>query len=450
MSFSKGNTLKPTSADMFIQQEILASTSTPDKRQTIHEDFENRLQHLKQKVSDTLTFLHQERNDFLPQEDIIIPSRKDDHVSKEIDLDSIRKEAKKPEEIAKVQNIAESEVSVVIKRAEDVVNELKTSSADLTNKVAEISQDLDFIKTEFTNEIENDTNKILNELSGEKAILDNSNDLQLKSEEVFKFLENEASSPTTPLKPDFDLSIDLTPEKHSFADSNKVVTFQSPESPTKIPIAKPRQLESKQKEKDFYLGDITVSPTDSELLSKIPVSSKGKVKTIKKHSKDPLKEFVTLSKDVNWDDADTEVVVTSDPIVKTTVTRITSVASPEATRSKIPVLHTEALSPKELSEKFDLSQKSKIPVLQSETTTRMTSPDSIKSYDSNLVSPASDARYSNKSSTLDSDSETDSRRSPPLKGILKKTAFRTVGSSSGSDVALHEAGAESSDDESGT
>lgn len=435
---------------MFIQQEILASTSTPIKSETIQEDFENRRQHLKQKVSDTLTFLHQERNDFLPLEDIIIPSRKDDHVSKEIDLDSIRKETKKPDEIAKVQNIAESEVSVVIKKAEDVVNELKISSAELQNKVAELGEDFDFIKTDITNEIENNTNKILNELSGEKTILDNSNDLQLKSEEVFRFLENEASSPITSWKPDFDLSINLIPEKHSFADSNKVVTFQSPESPTKIPVAKPRQLESKHKEKeDFYLGDITVSPTDSEILSKIPVSSKGKIKTIKKHSKDPLKEFVTLSKDVNWDDADTEVVVTSDPIVKTTVTRITSVASPEATRSKIPVLHTEALSPKELSEKFDLSQKSKIPVLQSEST-RMTSPDSIKSYDSNLVSPASDARYSNKSSTLDSDSETDSRRSPPLKGILKKTAFRTVGSSSGSDVALHEAGAESSDDESGT
>jgi hypothetical protein len=37
---------------------------------------------LKMNVNDTLTFLHQERNDFLPEEDIIIPSRKDDHISK--------------------------------------------------------------------------------------------------------------------------------------------------------------------------------------------------------------------------------------------------------------------------------------------------------------------------------------------------------------------------------
>lgn len=92
-----------------------------------------------------------------------------------------------------------------------------------------------------------------------------------------------------------------------------------------------------------------------------------------------------------------------------------------------------------------MSAKSKIPVLVTETT-RIVSPDMI-------ASPGSETKSSIKSSSLESDSDSDScaQTPPPLKGILKKTAAaaRMVGSSSGSDVALHEEGSELSDDESG-
>ncbi|KAJ8977879.1 hypothetical protein NQ317_016149 [Molorchus minor] len=191
----------------------------------------------------------------------------------------------------------------------------------------------------------------------------------------------------------------------------------------------------------------------------------GKVKTIKKHSKDPLKEFVTLSKDVNWDDdEETDKIistVTTDPIVKTTVTRITTENSPEQTKSKIPVLNTQSLSPTEMTERYDIevSPNSKIPVLKTEST-RITSPetthvertiispDSTKLIETTTTIMSPGSRMSTKSSTIDSDSDDDSRRSPPLKGILKKTTIRTIGSSSGSDVALHEEGAELSEDDS--
>lgn len=414
MSFLKGNKSDASNSQKFVRTEQSVTTSTPVKTETTtQDDFENRLQGLKKKVSDTLTFLHQERNDFLPQEDIIIPTRKDDHVSMHIDLGSIKKESKR--NLNDVHRVASNEVSDIVKKAEDTVNDLKSDLVSLKKESRKHS----------------DINK----------------ELQLRSEEAFKFLENEASSPICAKK-------DYDSDQVDVIDSNKIVNFKTPDSPTKIPVAKPRQQPQQSKNVDHVLNENrSGSPTECDLLSKIPVSSKGKMKTIKKHSKDPLKEFVQLSKDVNWDETDAveTAIQTADPIVKTTVTRITPIPSPEATKSKIPILHTEALSPKELSEKFDLNQKSdrsKIPIIHHETT-RITSPDSIKSFDSNLVSPSSEAKYSVKSSTVDSDSETDSRRSPPLKGILKKTPFRTVGSSSGSDVALHEPGAESSEDESG-
>lgn len=103
------------------------------------------------------------------------------------------------------------------------------------------------------------------------------------------------------------------------------------------------------------------------------------------------------------------------------------------------------MSPAKLAENYEVSAKSKIPVLVTETT-RIVSPEM-------LASPGSETKSSMKSSSLESDSDSDScgRTPPPLKGILKKTAAapRTVGSSSGSDVALHEEGSELSDDESG-
>jgi hypothetical protein len=220
-----------------------------------------------------------------------------------------------------------------------------------------------------------------------------------------------------------------------------------------------------KREKDIdllfsYDGRDSVSPTDDDLLSKIPIKG-GKVKTIKKHSKDPLKEFVKLSQDVNWDDSDdniTEKFVknVTDPIVRTTATRITNEPISEKIKTKIPVLHTETLSPTEITERYDVSPKSKIPILKTETT-RITSPETTyvertiisptQVVETTVVSPGS--KVSTKSSTIDSDSDEDSPRTPPLKGILKKTSIRTVGSSSGSDVALHEEGAELSESETG-
>lgn len=200
-------------------------------------------------------------------------------------------------------------------------------------------------------------------------------------------------------------------------------------------------------------------------LTKIPVAVKTtKVKTIKKHSKDPLKEFVTLSKDVNWDDdEETSKImssVTTDPIVKTTVTRITTETITEP-KSKIPVLLPEALNTSNNSEKSESENtpKSKIPVLKTETTC-ITSPETTV-VEKTIISPDSTTKVvetttttispGSKTSlnTADSDSEEDSRRSPPLKGILKKNSVRTIGSSSGSDIALHEEGAELSEDDSG-
>lgn len=306
--------------------------------------------------------MHQERNDFLPEDDIIIPSRKDDHISPTIRLDLSNLKRKSGEDLKNVENVAESEIADVIKIAEDVVNDLQDQDDSLDN--------LDSLKDD----------SIVN--------------AQEKSEAAFNFLENEIIG-----QHDEDSSL---------------------RSPTKssIPVAKPRQIS------DLELDDKT--------------SKACKVKTIKKHSKDPLKEFVKLTQDVNWDDdilteniAQTVTTTTTipDPIVKTTVTRITSETTP---KSRIPVLHTEPLSPSELIEsKFEISPKSKIPILKTETT-RITSPDTTKS-------------------TIDSDSDEDDspRETPPLKGILKKTSIRTVGSSSGSDIALHEEGAELSESETG-
>lgn len=520
MIFSKG---------VLQDKEVISPAST----EVIEESFVDPIAILKKNVSDTLTFLHQERNDFLPEEDIIIPSRKDDHISKEIDLNSINLKTPKrstsdyddsfqdnletqyninvdpfiecsnrnddddvienlPQNDVKIldnslRSVVESEVTEVIKQAEDVVNNklnnLNNSIEDKSYKVIrfqeEILENLDN-KVDSTKEIADsifDELKTTTEDSLEnlESLKDDSiSAAQEKSEEAFRFLENETSSPniSTPLED----SISFIQREVDFSneDSNKTFSFSStpasPASPkSSIPVPKARKSLEKEIDIDVLFDEErsdSVSPTDSELLSKIPVSMKGgKVKTIKKHSKDPLKEFVTLSKDVNWDDDEetTKIIrtVTSDPIVKTTVTRITSESLPEHVKSKIPVLQTESLSPTEMTERynFEVSPKSKIPVLKTETT-RIISPESVEndivSPDSTriiettttIVSPGS--RVSTKSSTIDSDSDDDSRRSPPLKGILKKTYVRTIGSSSGSDVALHEEGAELSDDDSGT
>lgn len=413
---------------------------------------------MKKNVSDTLTFLHQERNDFLPEDDIIIPSRKDDHISNEINLDSIKSNKKSSSSDYFGDTIRDDvidDVKDVIKQAEDIVNDMK-----LNDYINEMEKD------EILQNNNNDTAdsvlddfKTLTEdsLDNLDSLKDDSSTAQEKSEEAFRFLENEASSPILIKN---QLSDDFLQKE---IDSERSVTFsdipKTKSNSSNIPL--PKQRQKIDKEKDI---DLLFSEENDEFLSKIPVKA-SKVKTIKKHSKDPLKEFVNLARDVNWDDEDEDGNI--DPIVKTTVTRIsTTQQHSEPLKSKIPLLHTETLSPTELTERYEVDddstpqKNSKIPVLKTESTRIHSPPDTICLQTNSptqiietttILSPGS--RVSTKSSTLDSDSDDDSIRqntSPPLKGILKKTSVRTVGSSSGSDVALHEEGAELSDDESGT
>lgn len=502
--FSKG------SADI---EEKSAPTSSSAPWLDRHE--EDPIAVLKRNVSDTLTFLHQERNDFLPEDDIIIPSRKEDHVYKEINLDSIN--TKSPKKCTtdyseeEIREAVENEVDEVIKQAEDIVHssvkedldsvsleiEKKSTtiySEDLReaveNEVEEVIKQAQDVVNQKLNELESSSNKTL-KFSDEVVHIDSKPDYfeekvdslgedvktltedsldnleslkddsisiaQEKSEEAFKFLENEASSPLCTKQ-----TISEFLDKECKGELQSEQPPKSPKSPkSSIPVAKTRKSPEKEKDVDVLLGDDKSLPPNHELLTKIPVMKGAKIKTIKKHSKDPLKEFVTLSKDVNWDDDGdaTEIIttITTEPIVKTTITKITTTeTTPESVKSKIPVLHTGILETHDHSES-EIVSKSKIPVLKSDntnttiTTETITSPNSTKvveTVETYITSPGS--RVSTKSSTLDSDSEDDSRRSPPLKGILKKTTcVRTIGSSSGSDIALHEEGAELSEDESG-
>lgn len=286
--------------------------------ESLPQDFDIRLQHLKRNISDTLTFLHQERNDFLPEDDIIIPSRKDDHVHKEINLDFI------------------TDKSVIKTKPQNVEGEFFEDEISKENIPTEVKKT---VKSEI--------------------------------DELVKLAEDVVN------------------------DNNETKS---------VSLAPTTKTKSKEK-----------ASSDS----KIPISSHTKVKTIKKHSKDPLKEFVKLSQDVDWEDP--------------------------------------SLLPEEnLKDKGELSNKSKIPVLMTETVKISNNTNETVTssciIDSNLTLPSAagaSAQLPTKNNTLDSDSDTDSRPSPPLKGILKKGNFRTVGSSSGSDVALHESGAELSDEESG-
>ncbi|KAG5900648.1 hypothetical protein JTB14_005921 [Gonioctena quinquepunctata] len=445
-------------------EEIVSSTPI---KQTLKEPCVDPIVVLKRNVSDTLTFLHQERNDFLSEDDIIIPSRKDDHISKEIDLDSIKTPKRSTSDYDdNLRVVVESEVDEVIKQAEEVVNDklnaTDTMIEDRSNKVLrfenEISEELVNDKEIFDSVFDDVKTTTEDSLENLESLKDDSiSTLQEKSDEAFKFLENEVSTPSTP-KHDSQMFL----QKELEATIVDEASQKSPKSA--IPVAKPRKSVEKERDPGIF-DDRPLSPTDSELLTKIPVSMKGgKVKTIKKHSKDPLKEFVNLSKDVNWDDDEetnkiiNTVTITKEPIVQTTtVTRTIVEGSPEGVKSKIPVLHPESLTETTERYDFEISPKSKIPVLRTEST-RITSPqtiqvertiispDSTKVVETTIVSPGS--KVSTKSSNADSESDDDSRRSPPLKGILKKTAIRTVGSSSGSDIALHEEGAELSDDES--
>ncbi|XP_066256212.1 ankyrin-3-like isoform X3 [Euwallacea similis] len=445
---------------------------------------------LKKNVSDTLTFLHQERNDFLPDEDIIIPMRKEDHISKEIDLEYISlktpkrnqeftfKKVSKNHVIEKlpevsfqapendletsVRDVAEQEVEEVIRQAEDVVNDLQQS--DLKPK--EIRFTVEERADSIFDDIRTNTEDSLDNLESLKD--DSISAIQEKSEEAFKFLENEVSSPL-PSKPAEDSSAFLQKEieaevislDSSISESQSADSL-SPVSPrSSIPLSKNKKGKKKGKSKSEQSLPALVepepsipelkSPTDDELLSKIPIMKGAKVKTIKKHSKDPLKEFANISKEIDWDKDDEETVttkiiktVTTDPIVKTTVTRITTESSPQ---SKIPILSGDPITVTKEDLWDDLSN-SKIPVLKTESMV-ISSPDVISQIAPTRVVETTTIT-TRKSTGADSDSEEDSRRaSPPLKGILKKArapGAQPVGSSSGSDIALHEEGAELSSD----
>lgn len=501
--FSKGSAL--------IEEKCSPTSSSTS---WLDEHREDPIAVLKRNVSDTLTFLHQERNDFLPEDDIIIPSRKEDHVSREINLDSINLRAPKkstlnysedelrdlvenevdevikeaeeivlsnvkenhvPEEVENpkqsttdyseegLREAVETEVEDVIKKAEDVVNHKLNDLEFSSNKTLKFSDEVIHIDSKpdyFEEKVDSlgEDVKTLTEdsLDNLESLKDDSISIaQEKSDEAFKFLENEVSSPvcTKQAISEF-LQKESVGELHDILQSDQSKSPKSPKS--SIPVARTRKSLEKEKDVDILLSD-DKSKTNHELLTKIPVMKCGKIKTIKKHSKDPLKEFVTLSKDVNWDDDGdaTEIIttITSEPI--TTITKITE-STPETIRSKIPVLHADIVEHHDHPES-DIFSKSKIPVLKSDntkttvTTETITSPNSTKvveTFETYITSPGS--RVSTKSSTLDSDSDEDSTRSPPLKGILKKsTCVRTIGSSSGSDIALHEEGAELSEDESG-
>lgn len=340
--------------------------------------------------------------------------------------------------------MAENEVDEVIKTAEEVVNDIKQCARTPDDSLDNLESLRD----------------------------DSLTQAQQKSEEAFKFLENEASSPLIGVKASFEDTANFVQrEKELYSPDLDIEYRQNESAPLKsqksgIPVSKSKVKSEKELDGTQIDGRDAVSPTESELLSKIPISAKGKVKTIKKHSKDPLKEFVKLAQEVNWDDDD-NLVIKTDPIVKTTVTRITTESIPEdlkktvaATenlaenvKSKIPILQNDMKN-----DKAESTAKSKIPVLVTETTRIMSpestriertiiSPESTQFVETTIVSPGS--RVSTKSNTIDSESDSDSAQSPQQQGIAKKTFARTVGSSSGSDVALHEAGGELSDEGSG-
>lgn len=98
---------------------------------------------LKKNVSDTLTFLHQERNDFLPEDDIIIPSRKDDHIANDIDLEyiSLKTPKKSQEPAAQPEDVPEPSAppleEVAIEEPKSLVDETLTVTS-LEEKSSEV------------------------------------------------------------------------------------------------------------------------------------------------------------------------------------------------------------------------------------------------------------------------------------------------------------------------
>lgn len=242
-------------------------TSTPLKSQRTVAD---PIEVLKKHVSDTLTFLHQERNDFLPDDDIIIPKRKDDHVAKEIDLECINLKTPRKnrefsfEEVAKpkltfqeiveqepdletsVRDVAEQEIEEVIKQAEEVVNEQQLKEEIKFHVEERVDSIFDDVRTNTEDSLDN-----LESLKD-----DSISAIQEKSEEAFRFLENEASSPLLHSKPnEEDSSLFLQREiaEESRSPDSSMSESQSgdslsPVSPrSSIPLSKGRKGKEKKK-----------------------------------------------------------------------------------------------------------------------------------------------------------------------------------------------------------
>ncbi|XP_050296421.1 ankyrin-3-like isoform X1 [Anthonomus grandis grandis] len=479
----RSGTPKPTEST----EETPAFTSTPNKRPDV-----DPIEILKKNVNDTLTFLHQERNDFLPLEDCDIPPRKNDHISSQIDLEYISLKTPKKNQEPSLAEKEQTEKINSLDAVDDFVDDREETPMKTTNSIDNVGDFVNdreetpvkTIRFEITDDQRNDTKFVTLTDSSEAKESDNNirnlaekeihsliveaenvvydmrqnaqdknaeepaedsldnleslkdDSLQEKSEEVFRFLDNEASSPLL-LKSQDEFHIQKEAEVGSEESSISESHTAGSVSPVKssIPLSKGRKGKDKRRkgkssrseeERNQTWETEPKSLAEDELSSKIPISKSTKVKTIKKHSKDPLKEFANISKDIDWEKDDEatvttkiiKTVTTSDPIVKTTITRIT----PE----KSKITNRETKSPDSATKDHE---KSKIPVLKTE---------------SLVIAAQKDHN--------ESDSEEESQRSPPLKGILKKPAqhegmiANPIGSSSGSDIALHEEGAELSSD----
>lgn len=315
------------------------------------------------------------------------------------------------------------------------------------------------VSKEFLSTIKEAANEVVDDVISEaenvSLNLDDSLHLAVKkSEEAFSFLEHEEHEPVTPVK-EFDNDMLIREEMEIFSDNKDVnnipvetisivTTKVSTKNKSNIPKLRNKEKYLKdEKDIDVVLGDDdNLTPSETDILSRIPVATTNKpikVKTIKKHSKDPLKDFAKMihADGGNWDESKFNDSTMSEQTTYTstktepdgTVTTTTTIeysTGPEIKETTIQFdCNDKPLEANNLS-----SPKSKIPVFLNESGKLNSPTDSQKDI-------------------VDSDSDTDSRQSPPLRGILKKSSMRTLGSSSGSDIALHEAGGELSDDDTG-
>ncbi|KAJ8977878.1 hypothetical protein NQ317_016148 [Molorchus minor] len=262
---------------------------------------------LKKNVSDTLTFLHQERNDFLPEEDIIIPSRKDDHISKEIDLNIINLKIPKksvteydedfrenvenslkkvekgiktsvrfpdvienaiqndnhivPDNEAKevdddLRNAVGNEVDKIIEQAKEAVSDtlsnVESFATDKTNKVIRFRDDLENVKEYTTENFENANDTVGSVFDDVKTSTEDSLDnLESLKDDSISAVQEKSEEP-------LDDSITfIQREAESFLrndEPSRSVTFSevpvSPKSPrSSIPIPKTRKsLENEKRE----------------------------------------------------------------------------------------------------------------------------------------------------------------------------------------------------------